>query len=406
MPRRRPAPPPLEPLAEEPGPGRPAPKAFEGAVARAFSAAFAGLPETLPAEELRRLAAALARYQPGQQRLYLRNRPQARTVSLAKHLLSTARKAVHRGAEPARRAAEAALATAESLPAEGPGRALRQDLRAEACAQLANALRLNEEHSAAAERFAEAWQLAATGSGDPLLQARLGSLEASLHLERRAFSEAERSLRTVAFLYRLLGDEPGEAQAHSKLGRTYYLAGRPEDCIAAFYRVLELAEPAGAGGALHVVAAQGIAHAAEDLGLFRLAFGIAQDLPPLLARHCGPLAALRGRWLAGRLAASVGRLELAMAELEEVRLGFLRRSLLLDASLASLDLAWAYALRGRPDRQKRLAEEMLPVFTAHGLPQEATAAFLLYANAAQNYRVTRALAEELRQRLTPLRRGG
>ena len=68
------------------------------------------------------------------------------------------------------------------------------------------------------------------------------------------------------------------------------------------------------------------------------------------------------------------------------REGFLAENQWYDAALASLDLAVLYADRGRSGELRSLAEELVPLFEAHGVHREALAALLLFRGASGSWR--------------------
>jgi DNA-binding helix-hairpin-helix protein with protein kinase domain len=61
----------------------------------------------------------------------------------------------------------------------------------------------------------------------------------------------------------------------------------------------------------------------------------------------------------------------------------------------SLELAALYAAQGRAADQRRLAEEMVPLFAARGVHPEARAALALYCDAARAEAAPAALAREV-----------
>jgi len=113
------------------------------------------------------------------------------------------------------------------------------------------------------------------------------------------------------------------------------------------------------------------------------------------------LNTLRVRWLEGLVAAGLGRTEEAVAALEEVRREFAARGIAFDTALVSLDLAVIYLGQGRTAEVKALAAEMVAIFRAQRVQQEALAAVLVFQKAADRERATieqaRRLAGYLRQ---------
>jgi tetratricopeptide (TPR) repeat protein len=121
-----------------------------------------------------------------------------------------------------------------------------------------------------------------------------------------------------------------------------------------------------------------------------------------LAERVGKkLNTLRVRWLEGLTAAGLERMEEAIAALEEVRREFAARGIAIDTALVSLDLAVIYLKQGRTAEVKELAAEMVAIFRAQRVQQEALAAVLVFQKAADRERATvdqaRRLAGYLRQ---------
>lgn len=104
---------------------------------------------------------------------------------------------------------------------------------------------------------------------------------------------------------------------------------------------------------------------------------------------------VRLRWLEGKLARELGRLEEAEAALKEARDAFLADDIAIDAALVSLDLAIVYMQRGETSALKDLAAEMRPIFESGDVHPEALAAVVLFQKAAEAEQVTRALLDQV-----------
>jgi hypothetical protein len=104
---------------------------------------------------------------------------------------------------------------------------------------------------------------------------------------------------------------------------------------------------------------------------------------------------VRLRWLEGKIARELGRLEEAEAALTESRNSFLAEDIGIDAALVSLDLAIVHAQRGETGAIRQIATEMEPIFAAGDVLPEAAAAVVLFQRAAEDEQVSRALLEKL-----------
>jgi hypothetical protein len=87
-----------------------------------------------------------------------------------------------------------------------------------------------------------------------------------------------------------------------------------------------------------------------------------------------------------------------------VQRGFLEQGVGYDAAMASLDLAFLYAERGRTAELKRVAEEIVPVFEAQDVHREAAAALMLFQEAVRQERASVRFLGELSRYLEQARR--
>ena len=128
-----------------------------------------------------------------------------------------------------------------------------------------------------------------------------------------------------------------------------------------------------------------------------------RESQPLYDRFPDPWTQRRRLWLDGKILRGLGQLEAAEARLSEARRGFLEQEIVYDAALVSLDLAAVYALQGRVDDQRRLAREMLPIFTARGVHREARAALAYFQQAVERERASPQVVEGLLEYLSQAR---
>jgi tetratricopeptide (TPR) repeat protein len=104
---------------------------------------------------------------------------------------------------------------------------------------------------------------------------------------------------------------------------------------------------------------------------------------------------LRVRWLAGRIAAGLGRPGEARTLLEQARRGFATRKMWFDVALALLDIAALLLDEGRTAEVKTLARDLAEVFTSGGVHREALAALQLFREAAEQETATAELARRV-----------
>lgn len=348
-----------------------------------------------PAAELTAAAARrLQRASPAQRQLILRNSSLTRRLEVVTTLLEESRQLASRDPQGALSSAQAAVAASMALGARPPAKEVVFDLRAEAWSLVANAQRVSGAYAAAERAFKTAARMLRQGSGNALLRGQVLDRQASLRRDQGRFGEAGELLSTAAGLFRELGQSQLLGRAGVKLGSVRYFESRVEEAIRVTLDAGRCLEPATQPelvlGALHNL----ILFYAEA-GDYEVALEVLEMCEPLYLVYAPPLFHLRALWLGARLLVALERWEGAEKGFEAVRLDLVARGLAYDASLASLDLAVVQLQLGRPERVQQLALEMLPVFVAHDIPREASAALLLFARAARD----RALSAESVERL-------
>jgi tetratricopeptide (TPR) repeat protein len=295
----------------------------------------------------------------------------------------------------ARHLARLAVAAAERVPADGDDGRLREDLMGLAWAEAGNAERVASDLRAAEVALRRAADHLARGTGDPLPRARLLTLQASLRSDQSRFDEAVELAARAARLYRRAGDDHGCGRTLLKLATLHSYRDELEVACRLLERALDRIdaerEPRLAFAARHNRAsflerAGRAAEAAVELAA-------AEPLADAALDH------LRVRWLAARIAIQRGRTAEGEGELVAVRREFLDRGLAYEAAQVSLELAVLYAEQGRSAEQRRLAEEMAPLFAARDVHSEARAALVLYCDAVETETASAALVRELVLRL-------
>lgn len=312
---------------------------------------------------------------------------------------------LERSGEPreARKWAELAVQLADSLPGGRAALPLLADCRAAAWSVLGNAYRLEESYLSAGRALVRAERHRRQGSKALELAARLRGFEASLRRDGRDFEAAAALARRATQLFQQAGMPEQAAQQRLKLVTIYRQMGSPLaalDCLAEAGEALVLGEePRTALDFAHNSAVL-----FSELGQPELGLQVLSWTHRFYARFAGELLLLRGRWLLGVLNRQLGHWRRAEELLGGVKEAFLQRGLAYDASLAGLDLALTYAEQGKSWQVRLLAEALYEVFAAKGIPREAAAALLLFAEAAREERVdVNYLTSLLKQlkRLTP-----
>jgi len=286
--------------------------------------------------------------------------------------------------------ARLAITMAESLTAEScGGREALNGLRAKAWAQLGNA-----HHPAADRAFAETKERCEQGEIGLLDLARVLDLEASLRRDQRRFGEASLLLDQVIRIYQRLGQWHLLGRAFKQKSMACGEAGDVEGEMALLRRALDLLDP-NEEPRTFLAARHNLITALHQSGRPREAFSLLFHTRPLYLKMGDRMSLLRMRWLEGLVAQGLGRVEQALTAYREVRKAFIELGLDYDAALASLDLAGLLVEQARTADVRRLAEEMLIVFSSRDIHREAMAALHFFCHAAQVEKVETALVQNV-----------
>lgn len=299
--------------------------------------------------------------------------------------------------------AELAVLLSDRLDAEHYGHAVVQDLRARAWAYLGNARRIRSDLPGAEQALAHAEVLAEEGSADPLEEARLLDLKASLLSDQGWFEKAAETLGVVIDIYEEVRDPHRQGRALISQGLFLSYAGRPEQTVELIRQGLALIDPA-ADPRLVLMARHNLAWALNDCGRPGEALRALESFRSCYAEFPNAWTGLRLQWLEGRIAAGLGRLEEAEDRLREVRRSFVEQGLGYDASMVTLDLAALYLRAGRGPEVRGLAAEMLPIFLSQDVHRQALAALAAFQQAAAMDRATPGLVQEITAYLLRARR--
>lgn len=368
----------------------PPPAAYEEALERAFAAAPA---LTQRDRDGRRRAAdlldRLLALPEGERESAVEGEPDYRSWALADLLRERSFAAGTEDAARSRHLARLAVAVAERAPEVG-GERLRADLLGAAWAQLGNAERIATDLPAADAALAAALEQLGRGTGDPLPRARALSFLASLRSDQSRFDEAVEMARRAGSLYRRAGDVHGYGRTLLQLATFHSYRDELDLACSLLDEALGHLDPE-AEPRLVLIARHNRVSYLERAGRLDEA---ATELAAAKGLSESALDRLRLRWLEGRL--ELARSGPAGEEiLTEVRREFLGRGLGYEAAQVSLELAVLYAEQGRTADQRRLAEEMVPLFAARGVHPEAQAALALYCDAARAEAVSASLAREV-----------
>ena len=394
-------------LRDSPGPGSPEPAAVpvpgETARATAEDAAwdrlFASLEARLVQAAAERgqapaLVAGLLGRPREEQSVLLRLDRRLQTLAVCELLIERSFEEGFRDSSRSVELAELGLLLSELLDGERYGRSVVQDLQARAWAYLGNARRIGFDLAGAEEALARAERLAEGGSADPLEEARILDLRASLLSDQGKFEAAAELLDVVIDIYDDLHEPHRKGRAMISKGLFLSYAGWPEEAIRQIRKGLGLVdwdrEPRLVLSARHNLAwclndCGRAEEAQRQLQRFRHAYGEFRD----------SWTELRLAWLDGRIAVRLGLLDEAETILREVQQRFLAEGHGYDASLVALDLAHLFLEEGRNAEVRALASEMIGVFLSRDVHRQALAALAVFQQAVELDRATPCLVQEI-----------
>lgn len=349
------------------------------------------------------LVAELLGYPPAERRILARHSGRFQTLAVCELLIDKSFEGGFRDNALAVELAELGLLAAGLLDGERYGLSVVRDLEARAWAFLGNARRLAFDLTGAEEALANAERVAEEGSADPLEEARILDLRASLLSDQGRFEQAAELLDAVIDIYEDIRESHSKGRAMISKGVILGYAGWPEEAIRQIRRGLGHLdwdrEPR-----LVLMARHNLAWFLNDCGKSEEAFHQLERFRHTYQEFDDFWIRLRLSWLAGRIAAGMGRLEEAERTLRDVKLRFLEQGQGYDASLVTLDLAKLYLEEGRNAEVRTLADEMLTVFLSHDVHRQAVAALAVFQKAAELDTATPHLVQEITAYLQRARR--
>jgi len=318
-----------------------------------------------------------------------------RSLGLVNHLLERARLDGLQDPSQSRCLAELAVEASESLPDGSYPAPLLAEARSLSWAVLGNALRIGSDLFAAERAFRSSGTHLGGDLAHPVVEAEVLSLLGSLRLAQARYAEAMEILLEATEIHRAFGEATAEAKAVLKMAKAAGEAGESEQAVALLERAEALLDPTEDPKlALHIRHARVVW--LNDAGRSMAAAELYEQLRPEYEAQFGDFASLQlVAWLGARILWSQGETERAELELLEVRSRFEERDEAYDFALVTLDLAILYLEQGRTAEVRRLAEEMLPIFTSRRIHQHALAALVLFQRAADAETATVALVRDL-----------
>lgn len=287
-----------------------------------------------------------------------------------------------------------ALDVTEHLDPELYGNGAIGAARTRAWSNLGNALRILGDFRQAEQAFLQAEAHFETSWLDPLDEALLLELKASLRRAQRRFADALQMLDNALELYREVNEPHLQGRTLMAKGLVLRYAGDFEaagNCFRSSLFLLDGAEEPR----LMVLSQSNLIGCLYECGRCEEALSLIPEARKLMEEVTTRTDLLRLRWLEGQIAVALGREEEAEPIFLELIEVFTADRLAFDAALVSLDLAAVYARQGRTADVKQLAGEMLPIFQSCDVHREAIAAMIVFQKAAEMEQLSVSLVEEV-----------
>lgn len=324
----------------------------------------------------------LLQHPPARQLMLVRNSRRFQSWGVCEHLLDLSYDSRFDDVDRTEQLAALAVAVADELSEEQYGASVVADLRARAWAHLGNAQRIRADYRNAEESLQMSEVLLEKGTGDPLELATLLSFSFSLRWHQGRHDEALRFSDRIIAIYERAGDRHWVGATMAEKAAVLDELGRPNEAIGLFRRALELMDPSVDPRRI-LAARHNLIYSLQDAGHLQEALELLEETKPLYVQLGDRLNLLRLRRLEGEIAIKTGHTALAEAAFLDSRNGFISAGMALDAALTALELAGLYLSQRRTVETRELATQLMPIFQAADLHQEALAALVVFQRAAQ-----------------------
>ncbi len=269
---------------------------------------------------------------------------------------------------------------------------LLNDFRAAGTAALANARRLAGFFEESKQAIRGAWEHLEEGTGDPLEEASLLSIEASLWRDLGQLERSADILDRAIRIYQQIGDDNRSARMLIQKGLAAGYA-EPASGIELLQDALRLLDPAQEPR-LELCARHNLALFLDDGGEPEEALALLEMTRPLYRIFGDRQTQLLLHWLEARIARSFGDLAGAEAVLQKIVAEFEQRGMHYEQTLASIDLVQVFSLRGNFDAAVKLANDFQPALEGWGMHGEGRAMWMLFRDQiADHARMSLALEE-------------
>jgi tetratricopeptide (TPR) repeat protein len=328
------------------------------------------------------LLAELLKHPAERRFILVRNHHRFHTWGVLEQLLESSRKESILNPRASEELASLALELSEHLDESRYGVESISDLKGRAWAYLGNARRIGSNLVGAQEALDRSRICLRQGTRDSWELAVWLDLKASLLRAQRDFEEAMRLLHRAQALFLAIGDRHYAGRTLVNMDNVLHHAGRPEEGIPLLYRALELIDPAQ-DPKLQLITHHNLIDDLAEASRYMEAQRLFIQTRPLYQRLDLPWFRYRRTWVEGKIARGLGQPDRTERLFLAARAGLIEEKLSYDVALVSLDLAGLYAEQGRTAEMKRLAIEMVPIFSSLHVQREALAAFNLWHQAVQ-----------------------
>jgi len=327
------------------------------------------------------LYAELLRHPVERRSFIVRNCPRFHTWGFCELLLHRSQEQNFQNSSTGESLALLAIEVLDHLDPAFYGSGSLEDLRARAWSHVANSRRIRDDLRGAEEAFEFAFSFLKLGTGDPMEKALLLDLKASLLTKQHSLPTALSFLRRAIAIFLEVGDTHRAGRALVSMSSVHSIAGEPERAIALLYRALKLIDSTREPR-LVLVAWHNLIEDLTETGQFMEAHKLLVKARPLYRKFTPWLHNFRA-FLEGKISRGLGQAEQAEALFLSARNGFLADGIVYEMAIVSLEIASLYAEQGRMAEIKRLAEEMIPIFSSRQIHREALAALDYWRQAVE-----------------------
>lgn len=167
----------------------------------------------------------------------------------------------------------------------------------------------------------------------------------------------------------------------------HHQGGNLDEAIRLLSQALELIDPEQEPRLL-LCARHNLVDDLAEAGRFLEAQKLYRETRPLYQSFPDAWSQNRRKWVKGKIVRGLGQGEQAESLFLAARDGFVAEGIPYDTALVSLELATLYAEQGRTADLKRLAGEMVPIFSSLNIHREALAALAYLKQAAEAERAS------------------